>query len=95
MNDNKGIIEIDNKNAFRLESFVDYNSNRVYGLVALTKGGETWYPVYVFPSRYDKEIRGGVPDTGKKARPVSLRLGVGKKAALENLDKIKKMLELI
>ena len=95
MNDNKGIIEIDNKNAFRLESFVDYNSNRVYGLVALTKGGEVWYPVYVFPSRYDKETRGGVPDTSKKARPISLRLGIGKKASMENLEKIKQMLELI
>ena len=96
MTDEKPVIEIDHYNGCWVESFTNNSGDRVYGLIGMNKGSnDVWYPIYVFPSKWSQTERKGVPDTGKKARPVSLRLGVGKKAALENLDKIKKMLELI
>ena len=96
MGDNKPVIKIDHYNGIRLESYLDRNGDRVYGMVAMDAGqNDVWYPRYVFPSKYSKEGRGGVPDTSKKARPASLRLGTGKTEALANLAKIKEMLEVM
>ena len=96
MGDKSQPVKIDNYTGLRLESYLNNNGERVYGIVLLSAGqNETWYNVYVQPTRWSKEDRKGVPDMSKKPRPSSFRLGVGKAEALENLGKIKEMLEVM